>query len=77
MRHQVRWFMEPFGYAEASRAAQRQEKRGNRSVEDLADARIPSDSRPRGHVFFNSDAGGTLIGDHAEVLTALTSMLRP
>jgi hypothetical protein len=54
--HHVRWFVEPFGYAEASRAAQGgRKKRGTDMLKVLQGQGFPAIQGLGGYVFFSTD----------------------
>jgi hypothetical protein len=55
-RHQVRWFIEPFGYAEASRAAQGgRKKRGTDLLKILQGQGFTAVQGVGGHIFFATE----------------------
>src|SRR5438132_6639722 len=69
VRHHVRWFIEPFGYAEASRAAQGgKKKRGTDLLKILQGQGFTAIQGVGGHVFFATDAGGLVKNDRPEIL---------
>src|SRR5439155_7310366 len=69
VRHHVRWFIEPFGYAEASRAAQGgKKKRGTDLLKILQGQGFTAIQGVGGHVFFATDAGGLVKEDRPEIL---------
>ncbi len=56
-RHHVRWFVEPFGYVEANRAAQGgRKRRGTDLLKVLQTQGFTAAQGLGGHVFFNTDA---------------------
>src|SRR5262245_58162569 len=69
VRHHVRWFIEPFGYAEASRAAQGgRKKRGTDLLKILQGQGFTAIQGVGGHIFFATDAGGLIKEDQPEIL---------
>jgi hypothetical protein len=69
VRQQIRWFIEPFGYAEASRAAQGgKKKRGTDMLKILQTQGFTAIQGIGGHMFFATDAGAVLKNDRAEIL---------
>ncbi len=69
VRHQVRWFVEPFGFAEANRAAQGgKKKRGTDLLKILQGQGFTAIQGVGGHVFFASHGGGQAGGEQPEIL---------
>src|SRR4051812_12475466 len=69
VRHHVRWFIEPFGYAEASRAAQGgRKKRGTDLLKILQGQGFTSIQGLGGHVFFSTFGGAAHGGEQPEIL---------
>src|SRR5439155_6150284 len=69
VRHHVRWFIEPFGYAEANRAAQGgKKKRGTDLLKILQAQGFTAVQGLGGHVFFASHGGAAAAGEQPEIL---------
>jgi hypothetical protein len=69
VRHHVRWFMEPFGYAEASRASQGgKKKRGTDLLKILQTQGFTAIQGLGGHVFFSTFGGAAHGGEQPEIL---------
>jgi hypothetical protein len=69
VRHHVRWFIEPFGYAEASRAAQGgRKKRGTDLLKILQGQGFTSIQGVGGHIFFASHGSSGIVGEQPEIL---------
>jgi hypothetical protein len=69
VRHQVRWFIEPFGFAEANRAAQGgKRKRGTDLLKILQGQGFTAIQGVGGHIFFASHGSSAVVGEQPEIL---------
>jgi hypothetical protein len=69
VRYQLRWFIEPLGFAETSRAAGGgKQRRGVDKLKVIQTQGFTAIQGIGGHVFFAADAGGTAAGDRPEIL---------